>query len=92
VPTAQVDDGLLDVVLFPGANPLDVGGHAVRVLAGLHHTDPKVIIRQVRRLRLETLDDGIPVQSDGDPLGTTPLDVEVVPGALLALGYSPIDP
>jgi YegS/Rv2252/BmrU family lipid kinase len=92
VPTAQVDDGLLDVVLFPGANPLDAGGHAMRVLAGLHHTDPKVIIRQVSRLRLETLDGRIPVQSDGDPLGTTPLEVEVVPGALLALGYSPIDP
>jgi YegS/Rv2252/BmrU family lipid kinase len=92
LPTARVDDGLLDVVLFPGANSLDAGGHAVRVLAGLHHTDPKVVIRQVRRLRLETLDGEIPVQSDGDPLGSTPLEVGVVPGAVLALGYAPIDP
>ena len=92
LPTAQLDDGLLDVVLFPGANPLDTGGHAVRVLAGLHHTDPKVIIRQVQRVRLQTLEGEIPVQSDGDPLGTTPLNVEVVPGALLALGYAPVDP
>ncbi|HEY2592800.1 MAG TPA: diacylglycerol kinase family protein, partial [Chloroflexota bacterium] len=91
LPTAQVDDGLLDVVLFPGANPFDAGGHAVRVLAGLHHLDPKVIIRQVSRVRLETRDGEIPVQSDGDPLGTTPLDVEVLPGALLALGYPTSD-
>jgi YegS/Rv2252/BmrU family lipid kinase len=88
LPTARLDDGLLDVVLFPGGNPLDAGGHAVRVLAGLHHTDPRVIIRQVRCLHLETVT-AIPVQTDGDPLGTTPLEVEVLPRAVLALGYAP---
>jgi YegS/Rv2252/BmrU family lipid kinase len=89
LPTARLDDGLLDVALFPGGNSLDAGGHAVRVLAGLHHTDPRVIIRQVRRLRLETPAAAIPVQTDGDPLGTTPLEVEVLPRAVLALGYAP---
>jgi YegS/Rv2252/BmrU family lipid kinase len=89
LPTARLDDGVLDVALFPGGNSLDAGGHAVRVLAGLHHTDPRVIIRQVHRLHLETLATAIPVQTDGDPLGTTPLEVEVLPRAVLALGYAP---
>jgi YegS/Rv2252/BmrU family lipid kinase len=86
VPNARLDDGVLDVVLFPGAGALEATAHAARVLAGLHHGDPSVLIRRARRIRLETIGRTLPVQSDGDPLGTTPLEVQVVPGALLALG------
>jgi diacylglycerol kinase (ATP) len=86
MPNARVDDGALDVALFRGGGALEATAHAARVLAGLHHSDPNVLIRSVRRLRLETLGASLPVQSDGDPLGSTPLEVQVVPGALLALG------
>ena len=86
VPQARIDDGALDVALFPGAGPLDASAHAARVLAGLHHADPKVLMRRIQRLRLETLGASLAVQTDGDPLGSTPLEVQVVPGALLALG------
>jgi diacylglycerol kinase (ATP) len=86
MPSARIDDGLLDVALFPGGGALEATAHAARVLAGRHLDDPGVRIRRMRHLRLEPLGRPMPVQSDGDPLGTTPLEVAVEPGALLALG------
>jgi YegS/Rv2252/BmrU family lipid kinase len=88
LPQARVDDGALDLILFRGAGPLEATAHAARVLAGLHHTDPSVLIRRFTYARLETPGATLPVESDGDPLGTTPLEVRVLPGALLALGVS----
>jgi YegS/Rv2252/BmrU family lipid kinase len=89
VPKARFDDGLLDVVLFAGGGPVEATTHAVRVLAGLHHADRSVIIRPARWLRIETLGSSVPIQRDGDPLGTTPLEVQVSPSALLAMGAGP---
>jgi YegS/Rv2252/BmrU family lipid kinase len=89
LPQARVDDGALDLILFRGHGPLNATAHAARVLAGLHHSDPSVLIRRFHYLRLETPFATLPVESDGDPLGTTPLEVRVLPGALLALGVSP---
>jgi diacylglycerol kinase family enzyme len=87
MPNARIDDGALDVALFPGGGTVDATAHVARVIAGLHLGDPNVLIRSTHRLRLEPIDGrALPVQSDGDPLGTTPLQVEVVAGALLALG------
>ena len=88
LPQARVDDGALDLILFGGGGPLEATAHAARVLAGLHQTDPSVLVRRFRYARLETPGASLPVQSDGDPLGTTPLEVRVLPGALLALGVS----
>ena len=88
LPNARLDDGLLDVALFHGGSPFDAGAHAARVLAGRHQGNPNIIMRRIQRIRLETPGTAIPVQSDGDPLGSTPLEVEVVAGALLALGIA----
>jgi diacylglycerol kinase (ATP) len=86
VPRARIDDGLLDVVLFAGGGPWEATAHAARVLAGVHHTDPTVVMRRVQHLRIETAEQPLPVETDGDSLGTTPLEIRVLPGALLALG------
>jgi YegS/Rv2252/BmrU family lipid kinase len=89
LPQAQVDDGLLDAVLFAGSSSVDAAAHTARVLAGLHLADPNVTIRQLRRLRIEVDGEPLPVQTDGDPRGTTPLEIEVLPAALWALGVPP---
>jgi diacylglycerol kinase (ATP) len=88
VPQARIDDGVLDVALFLGAGPFEATLHAARVLAGLHVADAGVLLRQVRRARFESLGPPLPVQVDGDPCGSTPLEVEVVPSGLLALGVT----
>jgi diacylglycerol kinase family enzyme len=87
-PDARVDDGLLHLALFPGSGPMDAAAHTARVLTGMHRTDPHVVARSVRRLRVESLGEELPVQTDGDPRGNTPLDIEVQPRALLALGVA----
>ena len=43
-------------------------------------------MRRVRRARFHSLGQPLPVQTDGDVLGTTPLEIEVRPGALRVLG------
>ncbi len=85
-PRARLDDGLLDVVLFAGAGAVEAAAHAARAIAGLHLGDSTTYHRRMHRLRVESLSAPMPVQTDGDVRGTTPLDAEVLPGALLALG------
>lgn len=90
VPTARIDDGLLDVVLFGGSGAMDAAAHAARVIAGIHALDRNVVVRPSRRLEIEALDGSLPVQTDGDPHGSTPLVVEVQPAAINVLGMRPV--
>jgi diacylglycerol kinase family enzyme len=92
VPQARIDDGALDAVLFVGGGPLEATAHAARVLAGWHQARSDVVIRKVSRARFESLGRPLPVQADGDRLGTTPLQVTVRPAALLALGVTQFRP
>lgn len=85
-PESRLDDGLLDLVLFAGHGPVDAAAHTARVLAGVHLSDPNVTVRRISRLTIEADQAAVPYQADGDPRGTTPLEVEVIPAALLALG------
>jgi YegS/Rv2252/BmrU family lipid kinase len=88
-PDARVDDGQLDVALFIGRAALDLAAQTAAVLAGQHLGHPNIVLRRIRRIRIESLEQPLPTQCDGDPFGTTPLSIEVVPGALLALGVPP---
>ena len=88
VPQARIDDGELDAALFVGGGPLEATAHAARVLAGWHQARSDVVMRKVTRARFESLGPPLPIQADGDLLGTTPLNVEVRPSALLAFGVS----
>ncbi|HLZ31495.1 MAG TPA: diacylglycerol kinase family protein [Chloroflexota bacterium] len=88
VPQARFDDGVLDASLFVGGGPFEATAHAARVLAGLHQARHDVVMRRVRRARFESLAQPLPVQTDGDILGTTPLAVEVKPAALRVLGVT----
>ena len=85
-PGARIDDGRLDVVVFSGRAPLDLAAHTARVLAGLHLDEPSITIRRVERVSIESLEQPLPTQCDGDLFGTTPLHIRVLPQALLALG------
>ncbi len=88
MPQARIDDGELDVALFVGGGPLEATAHAARVLAGWHQPRSDVVMRKVSRVRFESLGQPLPIQADGDLLGSTPLDVAVRPAALLALGVN----
>lgn len=82
-PDAQLDDGLLDVlVVLPVSRTTFVRLYP-RVYRGTHVTDPRVVVRRARRVRVAA--DGIVGYADGERLGPLPLTCEVVPGALRVL-------
>jgi diacylglycerol kinase (ATP) len=83
-PEARLDDGLLDVRIFRGMGPPWVFRHVAGVFTHRHLRDPMVIHYQARSVAIHT-DEPIPVQLDGEPVGTTPISIEVVPRSLRVL-------
>lgn len=83
-PTASPDDGRLDWLMLerPGVVPLMTYGWAA--YRGRHLARRDVRAGQATRLRL-TAETPTPVQLDGDPWGTTPVEVDVVPRALTVI-------
>jgi YegS/Rv2252/BmrU family lipid kinase len=80
-PQAKLDDGLLDVFVFKGLGVQYLVRHLVRVLSQRYLDDPEIIRRQAQRIEVRS-NETLSVQADGDPMGTTPVTMEVVPGAL----------
>ncbi len=78
---ACLDDGLLDVCVFKGSGLPMILAHVARILTERHLKDPRVEYVQARRVTIETRQP-MPVQVDGDPIGTTPVTFEAVPQAL----------
>jgi YegS/Rv2252/BmrU family lipid kinase len=80
-PQARLDDGLLDVFVFKGLGFKYVVRHLVRVLSQRYLDDPEIVHRQARRIQVRT-EEPVSVQADGDPIGATPVTMEVLPRGL----------
>jgi len=80
-PRARLDDGLLDVFVFKGLGFGYVVRHLFKVLSQRYLADPEIVHRQARRIEIRT-EEAMPIQVDGDPLGSTPARMRVVPGGL----------
>ncbi len=78
---ARMDDGLLDVFVFKGLGFQYAVRHLLKIISHRYLRDPQVVHRQARRIEVWT-EWAIPVQVDGDPIGTTPVTLKVVPRAL----------
>jgi YegS/Rv2252/BmrU family lipid kinase len=81
---ARMDDGLLDVFVFKGLGFPYAMNHMLKMLSRRCLQDPRIVHRQARRIEVLT-EWAIPVQVDGDPIGTTPITLKVVPRALRVL-------
>jgi diacylglycerol kinase (ATP) len=81
---ARVDDGLLDIYMFKGLGFSYALRHTFTMLSRRCPHDPKIVHRQAHEIEVRT-ERTIPLQVDGDPVGTTPVVVSAVPGALRAL-------
>ncbi len=81
---ARIDDGLLDVFVFKGLGFSYVLRHVMRMASRRYLQDPQIVHRQARQIEVLT-EWAIPVQVDGDPIGTTPVAIKVVPQALRVL-------
>jgi diacylglycerol kinase family enzyme len=80
-PDAVVDDGLFDVVIAGAMNRRTLLGLFPRIFTGEHVKDPLVETYRGSRISV-SFDRPQRVTPDGEVLGTTPLEVEVLPRAL----------
>jgi diacylglycerol kinase (ATP) len=80
-PDAEQDDGLFDVVLIGDVNKLDFLTTAPKLYSGRYLSHPKVELLRSASVTISAAEP-LPLEVDGEPIGTTPARFEVVPGAL----------
>ena len=80
-PRADLDDGLLDLVVFPRVTWLTVARVFPRLLNDSFLRSSAALHRQVTGLTL-TGDPGLPFHVEGDNVGNLPVTIRLAPGAL----------
>jgi YegS/Rv2252/BmrU family lipid kinase len=80
-PDAELDDGLLDVVMIGDIPKRKYLGSLPKVFTGAHVHEPGIEICRAREVAFHA-DRPFNVQADGDPIADLPATVRVQPGAL----------
>jgi len=80
-PDAQPDDGLFDVVLIGDITKRDFLTTAPKLYKGTYLAHPKVDLLRSRAVSVDA-PERLPIELDGEQVGTTPVRFEVVPGAI----------
>jgi YegS/Rv2252/BmrU family lipid kinase len=83
-PAASLDDGLLDVVLIASHSKRSFLATLPKAFTGTHVRHPAVRVLRGCELYVDA-DRPFTVYADGDPIGTTPTTIRVVPRALHVL-------
>lgn len=81
-PDVRVDDGRIDVCVLRAQTLLNYLSVGWSVLRGRHREDRNIQYLTARRAVAVHADRPLPVQGDGELIGETPLEVQVVPRAL----------
>ena len=85
-PEALLDDGWLDVVAIEELPVHRLLAKLPKLYRGTHVDDPAVRVRRARRIDLEGRTGSLLLELDGEPLGTLPASIELLPGALAVVG------
>jgi diacylglycerol kinase family enzyme len=80
-PEARPDDGLFDVVLIGDVTKWDFVTTAPKIYRGTYLAHPKVELVRTQSVAVDAAE-RLPIELDGEQVGTTPARFEVVPGAL----------
>jgi diacylglycerol kinase (ATP) len=80
-PDASSDDGAFDVVMIGDVGKVDFLTTAPKLYKGKHVNHPKVEVVRTARVEVDAAEH-LPIELDGEQVGTTPATFEVVPGAL----------
>jgi diacylglycerol kinase (ATP) len=80
-PEAEPDDGLFDVILIGDINKRDFMTTAPKIYKGTYLAHPKVEALRARAVSVEA-PERLPIELDGEQVGSTPARFEVVPRAL----------
>lgn len=82
---AEVDDGLLDIIIIKAVMLKDLIALFIRILRGEHLESPNVIYFKTNKLRVEC-DEDIVTDIDGERGPDFPLDIECIKGGIKVLG------
>jgi diacylglycerol kinase (ATP) len=80
-PEAKMDDGLLDVAVMTGHSWPATAKHLAGLTLRRHIKDPNVHLLQTTSISLIARDP-LPVHVDAEPVGITPIEIEVAPQSL----------
>jgi diacylglycerol kinase family enzyme len=80
-PDARSDDGLFDVVLIGDVGKVDFLTTAPKLYKGRHVAHPKVEVVRSARVEVDAAEH-LPIELDGEQVGTTPVTFQIVPGAV----------
>jgi YegS/Rv2252/BmrU family lipid kinase len=80
-PDARPDDGVFDVVLIGDVSKADFLTTAPKIYKGRHVSHPKVEVLRGGRVSVDA-PEHLPIEVEGEQVGTTPATFELVPGAL----------
>ena len=80
-PGASPDDGLFDIVLVGDVTKLDFATTAPKIYRGTYLAHPKVELVRSSSVSVDA-PERLPIELDGEQVGTTPVRFEIVPKAL----------
>jgi diacylglycerol kinase (ATP) len=88
-PRAAMDDGLAEVMVIPEMPLTDLALLGMSVVNGSHTEDKAVFLGRASRVQI-TSDPPMPFNADGEAVGATPVEYEVLPRALrIVVGREP---
>lgn len=85
-PDAELDDGLLDVIVTDEATRWDVIKELPRIQRGGHLKNPKVSALRAREVWIDS-EEPMAVDLDGETVGHTPVRIRLLPSALRMIGF-----
>lgn len=85
-PTAELDDGMFDVVWVPGVSRPKLVAKLSLFYRGRHLEEPGIGHRLGRVVEMEPLAGSVPIEVDGEPVGVLPVRIEILPNALTFVG------
>ena len=88
-PEARVDDARLDVVIIGALGKARLLARLPAVYRGAHLRDPAVQVHRGRVVEADAQPGEVFLEIDGEPRGTLPARIEVLPGAVRVIGPAP---
>jgi diacylglycerol kinase (ATP) len=91
-PNIRPDDGKIDVCIVGARTALDYMGLIWHTIVGQQRRDRNVRYLTAERSIAISADQPLPIQADGEIIGDTPIQIEVVPDALKVIVPAPMPP
>jgi YegS/Rv2252/BmrU family lipid kinase len=83
-PLAQINDGLIDLIVVRKAGRLKLLYLFTKLFKGRHIGDPAVVYHQCKQFSIEPIEDHV-LNIDGEMIGCTPVHVKMIPSAIQVL-------